>query len=158
MAKVMKFKQTGFTIVELLIVVVVIGILAAITIVAYNGIKKRAVVSQTTSELSVLNKAIAAYRAVYGIYPETPGGNWLGINGEDNYIPGLMPEFISNLPQNPTSVVDAAYAYRSNGTDYKLISHIDNLCGEVRKIQPNLVDPARNCWAYGYWTSGYQSL
>jgi prepilin-type N-terminal cleavage/methylation domain-containing protein len=35
-------KQAGFTIVELLIVIVVIGILAAITIVAYNGIQDRA--------------------------------------------------------------------------------------------------------------------
>lgn len=35
-------KQKGFTIVELLIVIVVIGILAAITIVAYNGIQERA--------------------------------------------------------------------------------------------------------------------
>jgi prepilin-type N-terminal cleavage/methylation domain-containing protein len=35
-------KQIGFTIVELLIVIVVIGILAAITIVAYNGIQERA--------------------------------------------------------------------------------------------------------------------
>jgi len=35
-------KQSGFTIVELLIVVVVIAILAAITIVAYNGIQNRA--------------------------------------------------------------------------------------------------------------------
>ena len=35
-------KQTGFTIVELLIVIVVIGILAAITIVAFNGVQQRA--------------------------------------------------------------------------------------------------------------------
>jgi len=35
-------KQRGFTIVELLIVIVVIGILAAITIVAYNGVQERA--------------------------------------------------------------------------------------------------------------------
>ena len=35
-------KQSGFTIVELLIVIVVIGILAAITIVAYNGVQARA--------------------------------------------------------------------------------------------------------------------
>lgn len=35
-------KQTGFTIVELLIVIVVIGILAAITVVAYNGVQEQA--------------------------------------------------------------------------------------------------------------------
>lgn len=37
-----KKDKSGFTIVELLIVVVVIAILAAITIVAYNGIQNRA--------------------------------------------------------------------------------------------------------------------
>jgi prepilin-type N-terminal cleavage/methylation domain-containing protein len=45
-------RQRGFTIVELLIVIVVIGILAAITIVAYNGIQSRAQVSALTQELT----------------------------------------------------------------------------------------------------------
>ena len=43
--------QTGFTIVELLIVIVVIGILAGITILAYNGITQRAVISKLSSDL-----------------------------------------------------------------------------------------------------------
>ena len=38
----MKSPRSGFTIVELLIVIVVIAILAAITIVAFNGIQERA--------------------------------------------------------------------------------------------------------------------
>jgi prepilin-type N-terminal cleavage/methylation domain-containing protein len=37
-----KNRQSGFTIVELLVVIVVIGILASITIVAYNGVTNRA--------------------------------------------------------------------------------------------------------------------
>jgi len=53
--------QRGFTIVELLIVVVVIAILAAITIVAYNGIQNRAKQSAAQSLVSQANKKILAY-------------------------------------------------------------------------------------------------
>lgn len=52
-------KQTGFTIVELLIVVVVIAILAAITIVAYNGIQNRAKASALQSAVSQAAKKVA---------------------------------------------------------------------------------------------------
>lgn len=52
--------KKGFTIVELLIVVVVIAILAAITIVAYNGISQRSRVSALQSELSQAGKALEA--------------------------------------------------------------------------------------------------
>lgn len=54
-------KQDGFTIVELLIVVVVIAILAAITIVAYNGIKNRAEESGAKSTTSQYFKKLAVY-------------------------------------------------------------------------------------------------
>lgn len=55
-------KRAGFTIVELLIVIVVIAILAAITVVAFNGVQERARVSQATSDISQLHKAILAAR------------------------------------------------------------------------------------------------
>lgn len=54
---VIKNKQ-GFTIVELLIVIVVIAILAAITVVAFNGIQQRAKNQQASSDLATLAKAI----------------------------------------------------------------------------------------------------
>lgn len=56
----MRQKQTGFTIVELLIVAVVIAILAAITIVAYSGIRDRAQVSALQSQLSQAMKKVQA--------------------------------------------------------------------------------------------------
>lgn len=55
-------KQTGFTIVELLIVVVVIAILAAITIVAYNGIQNRAYDSSVQSDLANIAKQYEIYK------------------------------------------------------------------------------------------------
>lgn len=51
-------EKPGFTIVELLIVVVVIAILAAITIVAFSGIRQRAETSAKKSELSQLQRKI----------------------------------------------------------------------------------------------------
>lgn len=62
-------RQSGFTIVELLIVIVVIAILAAITIVAYNGIQQRARTTQTTSALTAWIKGIKLYRADKGAWP-----------------------------------------------------------------------------------------
>ena len=64
-----KYKQAGFTIVELLIVIVVIGILAAISIVAYNGIQNRARVAAQVSVLSQAAKNAAIGFTLNGSYP-----------------------------------------------------------------------------------------
>ena len=55
-------KTRGFTIVELLIVIVVIAILAAITVVAYNGIQQRANNARRDSDLTSYMKAMRAAR------------------------------------------------------------------------------------------------
>ena len=64
-------KSRGFTIVELLIVIVVIAILAAITIVAYNGIQNRARASASQSAANTLAKKAEAANAVASAYPNT---------------------------------------------------------------------------------------
>jgi len=54
-----RHQRPGFTIVELLIVVVVIAILASITIVSYNGIQSRAAVSAKQANADSIIKKIA---------------------------------------------------------------------------------------------------
>lgn len=61
----------GFTIVELLIVIVIIGILAAITLVSYIGISKKATEASLTSELSGAKKQLELFNTEYGKYPNT---------------------------------------------------------------------------------------
>lgn len=59
----------GFTIVELLIVIVVIGILAAISIVAYNGIQIRATDTVTKSDIGSAGKSLELIKIQDGGYP-----------------------------------------------------------------------------------------
>lgn len=64
-----QIKSKGFTIVELLIVIVVIAILAAITIVAYNGIQQRAHTTAQKTTAENIAKKIEAYNGIYNAYP-----------------------------------------------------------------------------------------
>ena len=59
-----KYKKinTGFTIVELLIVIVIIGIVSALVIIAYNGIQQRAADAKRTADINLLDKTIRAAR------------------------------------------------------------------------------------------------
>jgi prepilin-type N-terminal cleavage/methylation domain-containing protein len=61
--------KNGFTIVELLIVIVVIAILAAITVTAYNGIQSRANDAAVRSDLSNFTKQMELHKVDNGSYP-----------------------------------------------------------------------------------------
>ena len=67
-------KKSGFTIVELLIVIVVIAVLAAITVVAHNGIQTRSKTTKVNTDIANLVKAIQSARI-------SVDGPLLGITG-----------------------------------------------------------------------------
>lgn len=64
-------KQKGFTIVELLIVIVIIAILATITIVAYNGIQARAQESAVRSDLTNASKKLQLFYVDNNRFPNS---------------------------------------------------------------------------------------
>jgi prepilin-type N-terminal cleavage/methylation domain-containing protein len=119
-----KANNQGFTIVELLIVVVVIAILAAITIVSYNGITSRANASSAASNVETVFKVAEAYNADAGRYPGTKAAFSSGFtdatittaasklpNGLTILNPTLATGTAAGIAANTGSVVTA-----SNGT------------------------------------------
>ena len=98
-------QERGFTIVELLIVIVVIGILAGITIVAYSGITNRANQSKIVGNASAVQSVAEAFNADKGYYPA------LAATGTDALMLGStstqVPTGVLVIPDAATSTITA---------------------------------------------------
>lgn len=105
-----RYARKGFTIVELLIVIVVIAILASISIVAYNGIQLGARDADRRSDIAILQKKLALYHAEHNTYPNTTQmrdttfrKEKLGIENSDVFKPPIGSATISYCwPGSPT--------------------------------------------------------
>lgn len=90
----MKASTKGFTIVELLIVIVIIAILAAITVVAFNGIQNRALNSARAVEMNDWRKIITLYQVQNGSLPSVDDESYycLGTGFPDGFCRDSYPE------------------------------------------------------------------
>lgn len=71
----LKQRQSGFTIVELLIVIVIIGILATLVIVTFSGVQQKARDSERKTDINALAGQLEAAYANAGYYPGIAGFN-----------------------------------------------------------------------------------
>ena len=95
---------TGFTIVELLIVIVIIGVLAAITVVAYNGIQDRTANTTRIAEIKEWQKLFNMYATENGQYPFASGAYCLGTGFPDDNADGVGDCWDINVASNRRSV------------------------------------------------------
>jgi len=115
-------KQTGFTIVELLIVVVVIAILAAITIISYNGIQNRAKDTAVSAAANQNGKKVLTYAALNSDqYPlESVYRTELAVPADtssavyDYYVSDNQKAFCISVTDSTSSPI-RAYSFTQNG-------------------------------------------
>lgn len=65
----------GFTLVEIMVVMAVIAILAAIALAVQDGLRERGLRTKAQGQLADLAQALEQYRILYGDYPWVPGGD-----------------------------------------------------------------------------------
>lgn len=118
-------KERGFTIVELLIIIVVIATLAAISVVAYTGIQDRSHDSTVQQDLRQIGQRLEMYRAEYGYYPTSQNTDMaeLGLSvSTESYHEEWFTGSASNLwychPDNGEGDM-ALIARSASGTTYQ---------------------------------------
>ena len=84
-----KQAQKGFTLIELMIVVAIIGILAAIAIPAYQDYTVRAKVSEGLSMASAAKTGVSEYRMSEGTFPTSNSSAGIGSTITSKYVAGI---------------------------------------------------------------------
>lgn len=122
----------AFTLVELLVIIAIIAVLSAIILSALHEARQGARDKQRKIDLKNLQLSVELYKEANGSYPLNCDGvdAYRGVesgtlscstSGAD-FIAGLTPTFIAEVPSDPLSSDTTGYVYRSDGTSYKIMA------------------------------------
>jgi len=101
-------EEKGFTIVEMLVVIVVIGILVGISVISYNGIQQRSRDSERGSDVTQIKIALEKYYADKSRYPLNCAGSPCAVSALSNELTNYM----KTIPHDPKHAADSAADYQ----------------------------------------------
>ena len=133
----------GFTIVELLVVIVVIGILVAITIVSYTGLSSKATVASLQSDLSSASKKLKIDQVINNNYPTNLAD---AVNRKIiSYDSNTTPAYVVNNNITPQVF---CLSYTKNSQTYKVTETGTSTTGDCTNYLPVLYLDAGNTASY----------
>ncbi len=114
----------GLTLVELLITVSIVSLLASVVFMSINDARIQSRDAKRVVEVDQIEKAIVAYSLNNnGVPPGVAGIEY--VNGNPEWIPGLVPKYISELPSDPIDKDEFKYRYMRQGTEYIVAAQLE---------------------------------
>lgn len=118
----------GFTLVELLIVVAIIGVLSTLLMANFIGVRQKARDAQRKSDIRQIQSALELYRSDQGSYPASL---YTGVCPTSAAFVGGSPSttYMSKVPCDPSGTTyynSAKYYYSGGGATYTLGACLEN--------------------------------
>ncbi len=112
-------KQSGFTFVELLVVITIIGIIFAAGIVSFAAITKRSRDVRRKADLEGIRQSLEICRSLTGAYPDLQYVYQSDVTSSALSCGGAGPTMMSKTPSDPspcTAAANGAYNYQKTST------------------------------------------
>lgn len=109
-------KRSGFTLIELMVVIGIMGILASVILLAVNQARANSRDSRRVSDLKQLELGLALYREQSGTYPTAT-------QFYNNGTSVLVPTFVPKMPLDPRT--KAAYTYNLNSSGFLITTTLE---------------------------------
>ncbi len=114
-------RKSGFTLVELMVVAVIVAILAAVAIPLMTGNKRRAMATEAEAALGSVRTALRAMYAETKAYNRTPNGDTLSAGMSVTNIPGVTAEDLDGKYFKPgdytiAGISESTYQIRAAGS------------------------------------------
>ncbi len=137
-------EQRAFTLIELLIVVAIIGILAAVAVPNFLNAQTRARVSRSMSEIRSLANTVQMYALDHNIPPFVPPGR-SDLSAMFNMRPLTTPiAYMAEIPRDPFVVKETSgAARRGDGLPWTWYLYVGK--------KPGIPDPAHGIWKVWGW-------
>ncbi len=115
--------RKGFTMIELMIVVVILGILATIVVPRFIGREEEARITAARVQISNFETALNMFRLDNGFYPSTEQGlSALVRKPESGREPGKWNQYLTRIPPDPWGNDYLYISPGGEGRDYEIIS------------------------------------
>jgi general secretion pathway protein G len=119
-------KQRGFTLIEIMVVVVILGVLAAIIVPKFLGRPDEAKVTKAKVDIKSLEESLGLFKLDNGFYPSTEQGlKALVSKPEIGRIPTKYPDggYLKKVPNDPWGTPYVYLSPGANSLDFDLISY-----------------------------------